>query len=59
MRSVFSGMRRGVALAVAMVLLTTAAAAATPRERERDKDRLIDRIVVWLQGRLSIPPGNS
>jgi len=57
MRSVFSGMRRGVALAVAMVLLTTAAAAATPRERERNKDRLIDRIVVWLQSRVSIPPG--
>jgi len=57
MRSVFSGMRRGVALAVVMVLLTTAAAAATPRERERNKDRLIDRIVVWLQNRVSIPPG--
>jgi len=40
-----------------MVLLTTAAAAATPRERERNKDRLIDRIVVWLQSRVSIPPG--
>lgn len=58
MRSVFRGMRRGAALAVVVVLLTAGDAAASPREKEQ-KDRLVDRIVVWLQGRVSIPPGNS
>lgn len=50
-------MRRGMTLAVVMVLLTTAVAAA-PRDKEK-KVGLIDQIVVWLQGRFSIPPGNS
>lgn len=47
---------RVVALAFAVGLFAANAVSAMPRE---GAERLIDRIIVWLQSRLSIPPGNS
>ena len=56
MRGVFRS-ARVVAFAFAVTLLAAnAASATTPAEDEKG---WIDRIIVWLEGRISIPPGNS
>lgn len=57
MRSVFTRVPPTATLAVLIVLLATTAAAAAPRDRQAD--RFIDRVITWLQSRISIPPGNG
>lgn len=56
MKSVFIAVRGTLAVG-ALLVLFAAAPASSAGPRDRHHERFLDRIIVWLQGRISIPPG--